>query len=229
MKTFIVSGIAGGIGQLLAHHFDQNGDSVIGLYRNTVPIYKPSGGNYCVDVTNWNDVSRFIDKKKLELGEIVLLACAASNYTALAHNANHNEWEKIIKINLVGAYNVAAACLPIMRQQSYGRIIFFSSVVAQIPTPGASAYSASKAGLWGLAKSLAAENALMGITANCLNLGYMQMGMIKNVPEKYQKKVLEKIPSNNFGDEKSIVSSVEFLIDASYVNGTAIDINGALR
>jgi NAD(P)-dependent dehydrogenase (short-subunit alcohol dehydrogenase family) len=228
MRTFIISGIAGGIGSLLANRFDDGASRVIGLYRNAKPQVERSGGNYHVDVSDWTATSGFINEHLAELEEVVLLACAGTNYNSYAHKADHAVWEETIKNNLIGAFNIASACLPIMRHQGYGRIVFFSSVVAKNPTPGVSAYAASKAGLWGLTKSLAAENASMGITTNCLNLGYMELGMIKDVPEKFSGKILGNIPSGRFGDAESIISSIDFLIKASYVNGASIDINGAL-
>ena len=228
MRTFIISGLAGGIGQLLARSFDRDGNKVIGLIRKTEAAFKPNGGCHCVNIADWLETSNFVESRKAELENIIVLACAGVSYTAFAHKTDHDKWEATIKTNLIGAFNLAAACLPEMRRQKYGRIIFFSSVIAQTPTPGVSAYAASKAGLWGLSKSLAAENASMGITVNCLNLGYMEMGMINEVPAAFLNKILERIPAGRFGDADSIVRSVEYLIESSYINGASIDLNGAM-
>ena len=137
-------------------------------------------------------------------------------------------WGKIIEINLVGTFNVIRALLPEMRKNNYGRIINFSSVVAQIGIPGTSAYAASKSGLWGMTKALAAENALKGITVNSLNLGYFEIGMGEALSAELQRKIKEKIPTNEFGDKKNILNAVNFLIDSDYVNGTCLNINGGL-
>jgi NAD(P)-dependent dehydrogenase (short-subunit alcohol dehydrogenase family) len=118
--------------------------------------------------------------------------------------------------------------LPIMRESSYGRIINLSSIVAQTFVPGASAYAASKAGLWGLARSIAMENAKKGITINNLNLGYYNLGMISEVPKEYQDILKKKIPSGNFGGPENILNAIKFLIENDYINGTSIDINGGL-
>jgi acetoacetyl-CoA reductase/3-oxoacyl-[acyl-carrier protein] reductase len=115
-----------------------------------------------------------------------------------------------------------------MRKSNYGRIINFSSVVAQTGIPGTSAYAASKAGLWGLTKAVAAENASKGITINNLNLGYFQIGMGEEISPEMRNKLIEKIPVNEFGEPESIYNAVNFLIENSYINGASLDINGGL-
>jgi NAD(P)-dependent dehydrogenase (short-subunit alcohol dehydrogenase family) len=115
-----------------------------------------------------------------------------------------------------------------MREQGYGRIINFSSIVAETGIPGTSAYAASKAGLWGMARSIAVENASKGITINNLNLGYFDIGMINEVSEEYQQIVKKKIPTGKFGDPGNIFNAVKFLIESDYINGTSIDINGGI-
>ncbi|MBP1671863.1 MAG: family oxidoreductase, partial [Bacteroidetes bacterium] len=103
--------------------------------------------------------------------------CAGISYNSYAHKADIDKWNKVIEVNLNGTFNVIRNILPIMREQSYGRIINFSSIVTSLPTPGVSAYAASKAGLIGLTKSLAVENASKRITVNAINLGYANIGM----------------------------------------------------
>ena len=115
-----------------------------------------------------------------------------------------------------------------MREQGYGRIINFSSIVAQKGIPGTSAYAASKAGLWGMTRSMAAENAGKGITINSLNLGYFEIGMITEVSDEYQEVVKKKIPTGKFGDPKNILNALNFLIESDYINGSSLDINGAI-
>jgi len=170
-------------------------------------------------------IYRVIEDK---ITRVILINCAGTNYSSFAHKSDIKKWVKVINVNLVGTFNVIHAFLPYMREENYGRIINFSSVVAQIGVPGTSAYAASKAGLCGLTKSIAVENAKKGITINNLNLGYFNIGMINDVPKDFQKAIKEKIPSGNFGDPENIFKAVKFLIEADYVNGTSIDINGGL-
>jgi NAD(P)-dependent dehydrogenase (short-subunit alcohol dehydrogenase family) len=116
-----------------------------------------------------------------------------------------------------------------MREQNFGRIINFSSVVTQLPTPGVSAYAASKSALIGLTKSLATENGAKGITVNAINLGYVNLGMgINDVPEAYQEKMKNQIPSHRFCEPEEVFQTVQYLIQTEYVNGATIDINGGI-
>jgi NAD(P)-dependent dehydrogenase (short-subunit alcohol dehydrogenase family) len=131
-------------------------------------------------------------------------------------------------VNLIGSFNTIRAVLPIMREQNFGRIINFSSVVAAKGTAGTSAYSASKSALWGMAKSLAQENASKNITINNINLGYSELGMIEQVPEEFLNALVQQIPAKKLCDSIDIFKTVEFLRDCSYTNGSSIDINGGL-
>ena len=115
-----------------------------------------------------------------------------------------------------------------MREQSYGRIINFGSVVSELPSPGISAYAASKSALSGMSKSIAVENATKNITINNINLGYSELGMINEVPEIYLNQIKERIPSNQLCKSANIFNTVEFLRNTEYVTGSNININGGL-
>ena len=111
----------------------------------------------------------------------------------------------------------------------YGRIINFSSVVTSLPTPGTSAYTASKAAILGLTKTLAVENASKGITVNAIKLGYVNIGMgINDVPKEYYDKVISQIPAGKFCDPIEVYNTIKYIINAEYLNGSAIDLNGGL-
>jgi len=224
----LITGASKGIGKYLFDRFCKNGELVYGTYYNTKPASSNIGNYEKVNVCNINEVENWINSLKENLHSIVLINCAGSNYNSLAHKSDPESWYNVIKTNLLGTYNVIRVVLPKMREDNYGRIINFSSVVAQIGTPGASAYAASKSGLWGLSKCIAAENASKGITINNLNLGYFGLGMINEVPIEFQNTLKTKIPTGDFGDTKNIYNAVLFLIQSEYVNGTSIDINGGL-
>ena len=100
-------------------------------------------------------------------------------------------------------------------------------MVASLPTPGVSAYAASKSALQGLAKSLAVENASKGITINNINLGYADIGMgVEKVPAAYQQIMKEKIPAGKFCPPEDIYETVKCLINTGYINGSSVDLNG---
>ena len=162
----------------------------MGTYHQTIEDTTGQADYYQVDITDYKAVQQWIKSIKAELDKIVLINCAGISYNAFAHKADMDAWEKVIDVNIKGTFHVIREVLPIMREQGYGRIINFSSVVAHLPTPGVSAYAASKAALLGLTKSLAVENAFKVITVNAINLGYVSIGMgVNDVPPAYQEKI----------------------------------------
>lgn len=224
----IITGASKGIGKYLFDKFIEAGEIVYGTYNSTYPKTEHEEYYTKVDISNYSDVINWIEIIKSKITKLILINCAGNNYNSFAHKADIAKWSKIVEVNLIGTFKVINAVLPIMREQEYGRIINLSSVVAQIGVPATSAYSSSKAGLWGLTRSIAVENATKGITINNLNLGYYNIGMISQVPDEYQKILKEKIPTRDFGDPENIFNAVKFLIETDYISGTSIDINGAL-
>lgn len=224
----IITGASGGIGKYLLMKYLNNNIEAVGLYNSTIPDNNIIGHYFKVDITNIKDIEIFIESINDKMSNIVLVNCAGTNYNEFAHKADLTKWSHIINVNLIGTFNMIHSVLGKMRKDNYGRIINLSSIVAQTPTPGASAYAASKAALWGLAKSIAVENGGKNITINNLNLGYFNTGIINEVPPEYLKQIIEKIPTGQLGDPKVVYDAVEFLINNEYINGTSIDINAGL-
>lgn len=224
----IITGASKGVGQYLLRQYVEKGKKVYGTYCSTPPKEYPD--NYIqLDVSNYDAVEKWVKSIESELSELVLINCAGISYSSFAHKADIHDWKRVIEVNLIGTFNLIRVLLPYMRKQNYGRIINFSSVVAQIPTPGVSAYAASKSALWGLSKSLACENANKGITVNCINLGYSNVGMgVNNVSESFRQNILDRIPVKRFCEPQEILNTIDFLINTEYVNGSDIDINGNL-
>jgi acetoacetyl-CoA reductase/3-oxoacyl-[acyl-carrier protein] reductase len=223
----IITGSSMGIGRYLAEKFISDKTIVYGTYLNNPPIEKSRYFSK-VDISDFNEIVEWFYKIKPELKSVVLLNCAAINYNRYAHKSDLNRWHEVVQVNLLGTFNMIRAILPFMREQNYGRIVNFSSVLAQRGVAGTSAYAASKAALWGMSKSIAAENAGKNITINCLNLGYFNLGMIEQVSEELQDEIKKSIPAGDFGDPENIYKAVRFLIESNYVNGSSIDINGGL-
>ena len=224
----LITGASTGIGKFLFERYLKRGDTVFGTSYPEVLETSQKKFLTKVDILNAKEVSGWIASLPKEESKIVLINCAGTNYNAFAHKADLIKWSRVVEVNLIGTFNVIHAVLPIMREKEYGRIINFSSVVAQIGIPGTSAYASSKAGLWGLSRSIAVENAKKGITINNLNLGYFDIGMIEQVPDEFQKVLKEKIPSGKFGNPDTVFNTVNFLIENDYINGTSIDINAGL-
>jgi len=227
-NMILITGASKGIGKYLFSRFKSDGKSVIGIYNTTLEGFDLSD-YYQVDVSDSRAVEDLIISLNSKLSKIILINCAGISYNSFAHKADIEDWGRVIDVNLKGSFNFIHEVLPLMRKQNYGRIINFSSVIATLPTPGVSAYAASKAGLIGLTKSLAAENASKGITVNAINLGYVNLGMgVNDVPVEYQEKMKNQIPAGRFCEPEEVYNTINFLIQTEYVNGAAIDINGGL-
>lgn len=222
----IITGASKGIGQALMRKFADDGYEVVGTYNSS----KPGDGEYYkVDVKSYDEVCQWIESMRPRLNEVVLINCAGISYNSFAHKADIAQWGEVIDVNIKGTFNVIRSMLPYMREAGFGRIINFSSVVTKLPTPGVSAYSASKAALVGLTKTLAVENASKGVTINAINLGYCNVGMgVNDVPVEYQEKMLAQIPAKRFCDIEEVYSTIRYIIDTPYLNGSAIDINGGI-
>jgi acetoacetyl-CoA reductase/3-oxoacyl-[acyl-carrier protein] reductase len=224
----VITGVSRGIGRFLMESFRADGEDVIGIDKIVAADLQKDSRVFCLDITKPEQLADWVEKQQTDLQNIVLINCAGINYNAFAHKADLDKWKQVLEVNLLGTFFMIHALLPLMREQKWGRVINFASVVAQAGMPGTTAYAASKAGLWGLSKSLAKENASKGITVNSLNLGYFDVGMIAEVPDEMQAKIKEQIPSGQFGDPHNILEAIRFLRKADYVNGTTIDLNAGL-
>ena len=226
----IITGASRGIGRYLFQQFSKEGYNVIGTYNSSIAeISEDTDRYFKVDVSEYNSVKTFIESIKEKCKEIILLNCAGISYNTFAHKADIEKWSKVIDVNLKGTFHIIHELLPIMRSENYGRIINFSSVVTSLPTPGTSAYTASKAAILGLTKTLAVENASKGITVNAIKLGYVNIGMgINDVPKEYYDKVISQIPAGRFCEPQEVYNTIKYIINSEYLNGAAIDLNGGL-
>ena len=224
----IISGISKGIGAFLGEKFHSSGEVVYGLYNNTEPDNK-NFEIFKADITNNAQIDSFYDHiKDKSDGKLVLINCAGINYNATLHNSDIDAWKKVIDVNVFGTFLITRKMISLMREDGYGRIINFSSVVPKIGIPGTSAYSTSKAALWGFTKAVATENAKKGITINTINLGYFNVGMIKEVPENILEGMIDKIPNRRLGDPEEIFNTIKYIISTPYINASEVNVNGGL-
>lgn len=222
----VITGASRGIGRFLFDSLKKE-EETIGTYLNT----KPSGdvqGFHKVNVCDFQEVEGFIDKIKENADNITLINCAGITYNSFTHKSDPDEWKKVLDTNLMGSYNLIRSLLPYMRSQQFGRIINFSSVVAQKSTPGVSSYAASKSALWGMSKSIAVENAALNITINNINMGYSELGMINMVPDNFKKSIIAQIPMGKLCEPDDILSTVKFLKGNGYITGCSIDLSGGI-
>jgi NAD(P)-dependent dehydrogenase (short-subunit alcohol dehydrogenase family) len=223
-------------------HFCLKGHKlIIGTYMNNKHPYFPSfidNENNMVEV-QWNQLD-LTDENHIEKlcknwinqcsanEKIILIHCAGISINNYVPKTTVIDWDRTFDINVRSAFLLSKYLLPKMRELNYGRIIFLSSVVPQIGVAGTSAYASSKAALKGLTKTIAKENATKNITCNCINLGYMDGGMTYKLSDEQIIDIVNTIPMKKLGDLKNIQYAINFLINADYVTGSSIDINGGL-
>jgi acetoacetyl-CoA reductase/3-oxoacyl-[acyl-carrier protein] reductase len=224
----IITGITGGIGNFLFNKFSDLGETIVGTYHLNKPEGKIYENTVQLDITDYSQVEKLIASIKTKSEEITLINCAGISANAFAHKSSIEDWNSVINVNLTGTFYLIRAVLPVMREKNFGRIINLSSIVSQTGVMGTSAYAASKAGINGMIKSIALENAQKGITINNINLGYFKVGMINTVPKELQEKIKSKIAINEFGDPDNIFSTIQYIINTPYLNGSCIDLNGGL-
>jgi len=225
----VIFGASGGIGQYLVRTFAKT-MRVVGTYcRARQEDLAPGAEYWPVDMADRGAVRSFLADLAPGLKRPVLVYTPGISPNNLAHKFEDAEWDRTLEINLTGAFLACKGLLPRMREIGYGRIVLISSILARQGVPGTVAYSATKAGLGAMARVIAAENARKGITANTLALGYHDIGIIKAVPEPFlREKVLPSIPMGRLGDPAGIAAAIRFLIEADYMTGAMLDINGGM-
>jgi len=155
---------------------------------------------------------------------------AITNTIAPAHRMTPEQWQGDIDVNLTGAFRVVQACLAGMRERGFGRVVAISSGAAQSGLPGQVAYSASKAGLIGMVKTIAAENVRRGITANAVLPGFVETENVLSMPGEVLVRVREALPAGRMAQPAEVAGLVAYLAseEAGYVTGQTIGIDGGL-
>jgi NAD(P)-dependent dehydrogenase (short-subunit alcohol dehydrogenase family) len=224
----IIVGASGGIGSYLVDHMGRDYE-IIGTYNKNRPKVQNSEANfYEVNINDADSISTFLSSIESKLKQITLINLAGISIDSMCHKMDNAAWDEVLNTNLRGTFFMCRALLPFMRAQGYGRIINFSSIVGQLGIPGTVAYSASKSGLFGLTRTLAAENAVRNITVNALALGYFEVGIINVIPKDIQEKIRNSIPMRRLGHPRNIELAIRFLIECDYITGAVININGGL-
>lgn len=225
----ILTGASGGIGQDIIKYLVEI-DRVIGVYNTSKP--QDMGDKRLtyakLSLENSADISAFVDRLSPNLSRITLVHGAALKIDGLAAGYSETDWDRVMDVNLKGAFLLSRAFLPIMIQERWGRIILISSVAGTQGHVGTMAYATSKSGLMGMSRVFAKEYARFNITSNVLVLGYFEKGLTAALPDDLKRKMLEQIPSKQFGQVANIANAVNFLIKSEYVNGAVINIDGAL-
>ncbi|WP_206808534.1 SDR family oxidoreductase [Paradesulfitobacterium ferrireducens] len=237
----IVTGAGRGIGKAIAKGLVNQGIHVIvndfdeNLARQAVEEIGQSSSYYVCDVSDYNLVSRFISDVKTVYGQIDILVNNAGispkkmGNKVPIYEMDPGEWQRVVEINLNGAFYMTRLVTPLMIEQKFGRIINMSSIAAKsyIDITG-SHYAATKAGLIGLTKAAAGELAPYGITVNAIAPGRIRTEMMEGVSSKDNELILAQIASGKFGEVEDVAGVVEFLASdkASYITGAVINVDG---
>jgi acetoacetyl-CoA reductase len=214
VTTALVTGAARGIGAAIAGRLEADGMTVRTLDR-------APGCDLQLDLAS-EPVPEQPDV------DVCVVNAAITNTIAPAHRMSDEQWQRDVDVNLTGAYRTVRACLAGMRERGYGRVVVISSGAARSGLPGQVAYSATKAGLLGLVRTVAAENAGRGITANAVLPGMIATEAVSSMPETIRAPLLATMPSGRFGEPEEVAALVAFLasVDAGYITGEAIGIDG---
>jgi 3-oxoacyl-[acyl-carrier protein] reductase len=228
-RSVLVTGGNRGIGLAIARAFAELGDKVAVTHRGSGA---PDGlfGVRC-DVTDAAAVDAAFSEVEAQQGPVeVLVSNAGVTDDTLLLRMSEEQFTRIVDANLTGAYRVAKRAAGKMLRARSGRLIFISSVVALTGSPGQVNYAAAKAGLIGLARSLAHELGSRGITANVVLPGFVETDMTAAIPEQRRAEVLAQLPLRRFAAPPEIAAAVTFLASdaAAYITGAVLPVDGGL-
>ena len=236
-KKALITGASGGIGKEIAKVLiDHNAEvCVSGRNLDELNALKKSLGEKCYvvacDLSKKDEISELVKKTDELLGHIdILVNNAGITKDNIFLRMSENEWEDVLNVNLNATFNVLKLITKGMVKRKYGRIINISSVVGVTGGAGQVNYSASKAGLIGLTKSLSQEIATRNITVNCIAPGFIETPMTEKLDDKRKDAILNSIPMNRIGKPKDLSSAIIFLAsqESSYITGQTLHINGGL-
>ena len=181
---------------------------------------------FSADLTCQEDVEALFDWTETFGGVDVLINNAGISHAAASWKLTADELHRLMEVNFYSAVRCTQLALQGMRVKGYGRIISVSSVVAHKPAFGTSAYTASKSALEGYMRGVALDVSTQGITANTIAFGYMNAGMLNDVPQHILDEIREGIPQDHFGRPEQIVAAIRYLIESEYTTGQTLHING---
>ncbi|ARQ03205.1 3-oxoacyl-[acyl-carrier-protein] reductase [Pseudorhodoplanes sinuspersici] len=236
-KTALVTGATGGIGNAIARALHKQGatvaisgtrkevlDQLAGELKERVHVLP-------CDLSNKDEVEALVPKAEEVMGKLdILVANAGITKDNLFVQLRDEDWDSVIDINLTATFRLSRAAVKTMMRRRNGRIIGITSVVGVTGNPGQGNYTAAKAGMIGMMKSIGKEYARRGVTANCVAPGFIATPMTDKLNEKQREAVLQMVPSGRLGSGDDIAAAVVYLAsdEAAYVTGLTLHVNGGM-
>jgi len=239
-RTALVTGASQGIGEAIARHLAAQGARVIVAARTLAKLERlaaelsTAGSEVHVLQLDLEDAERsgaLVKKLPDPFAEIdILVNNAGITADNILVRMKLEEWEKVLRVNLTGAFVVTRAVSRGMMRRRWGRIISISSVVGLMGNAGQANYAAAKAGLVGFSKSLAREIATRNVTVNVVAPGFIETAMTDQIPEKSRQDLMDAIPLQRLGGVDDIAAAVAFLAsdEAGYITGHVLNVSGGL-
>ena len=236
-KRALVTGASGGIGGAIAKALHSQGAQVTlsGTRQDALDDLAGELGDkshvVAANLADADTARTLATAAEAAMGGLdILVNNAGLNRDNLAVRMKDDEWQDVLDVNLGAAFRLSRACLKGMMKQRWGRIVSITSVVGATGNPGQANYAASKAGMTGLSKSLAAEIASRGITVNCLAPGFIVTAMTDALPDGQRDALLQSVPLGRLGEAEDVAAGVVYLAseEAAYVTGQTLHINGGL-
>ena len=236
-KNIIVTGASGGIGNSIVEKLYKNEANILatGTKIEKLEDLKKRFNNIKIikfDISNHKKIEEFINNSTEALGGS--LDCIINNAGITKDNLtirmSLEEWTKVIEINLTSTFLMCKHSIKKMLKNKSGKIVNITSVVGHTGNVGQANYTASKAGIVAMSKSLAIEYAKKNININCISPGFIKTAMTDQIDETHKQGIIAKIPSNRLGNPEDIANAVAFLSSdqSDYINGETLHVNGGM-
>ena len=235
-KKIIVTGASGGIGNSIVEKLNECGANILasGTRLEKLEQLKNKYKNVKIlkfDISQNEKIEEFIENASKELGGLdCIVNNAGITQDNLAIRMNLEEWKKVVDLNLTSTFLMSKFAVKKMLKNKKGKIINITSVVGHTGNLGQANYTASKAGVIAMSKSLAIEYAKKNINVNCISPGFIKTAMTDKIDEKFKEVIISKIPSARLGEPQDIANAVIFLASSQsdYINGETLHVNGGM-
>jgi 3-oxoacyl-[acyl-carrier protein] reductase len=236
-KTALVTGATGGLGGAIARALHRQG-AVVALSGTRREVLDQLAGKLTervhvlpCDLADKAQVEALVPQSEERMGRLdILVANAGITRDNLFVQMSDEAWDEVIAVDLTAGFRLARAAIKGMMRRRFGRIIGITSVVAVTGNPGQGNYTAAKAGMIGMIKSLAQEYARRSVTANCIAPGFIATAMTDKLNEKQRDAILARVPAGRLGAATDVAAAAVFLAsdEASYITGQTLHVNGGM-